>query len=463
MTQEPIDNQCPERVPPQAIEMEQAVLGAMMLEQCAIDCVSEILDPNCFYSTSHCRIFEAMLSLYERDVTVNPFTLAEELKCRNQLNDIGGAVYLDELVAKVDTTANIDVHARIVLEKALNRRLIETASDITEQAYKGSDDVLELINRAEQHLFAIGENWIGGGVGGGIESLETIIGDALEQIERTHSKASTVSGVSTGFTDLNECTSGLQKGELIVLAACPNVGKTALALTLAHNAAVDAKVGVVIFSPKMSKMQVVQRLLSIDTKVDLHKLRTGRLRDYDWMYLTRNIERLAQAPIFIDDTPAISVFEAQAKVSRLHREYGIGLIVVDYLQLVRGQAKTSSHGQELAHISRRLKNLAKELDLPVLVLVQISYPEEGFMNPRPHLSNLPELGIEQAADVVMFIYRPDMYGLTSPDDESFEVLAEIIIDKQRNGPPCCSVTLKWNAESATYEPLAPGWQMSPEE
>ena len=263
------------------------------------------------------------------------------------------------------------------------------------------------------------------------------MGDALEQIERTHSKASTISGVNTGFTDLNECTSGLQKGELIVLAACPNVGKTALALTLARNAAGDAGVGVLIFSPKMSQMQVVQRLLSIDAKVDLYKLRTGRLHDKDWMYLMRSIERLAQVPIFIDDTPAISVFEAQAKVRRLHREYGIGLIVVDYLQLMRGQAKTSSHEQELAHISRRLKDLAKELDLPVLVLVQISYSEEGFMNPRPHLSDLPELGIEQAADVVMFIYRPDIYGLTSPDDEGLEDLAEIIIDKQRNGPPCC--------------------------
>ena len=463
MIQDPIDNQRLERMPPQAIEIEQAVLGAMMLEQRAISHAVEILDPNCFYNAPHSRIFEAMLSLYERGVTVDQLTLAEELKDRDQLNDVGGAVYLAELVAKVATPANIDIHARIVLEKALSRRLIETASDIIEQAYKGSGDVLELINRAEQRLFAIGENWIGGEIGGGIESLETIMGDALEQIERTHSKASTVSGVNTGFTDLNESTSGLQKGELIVLAACPNVGKTALALTLARNAAVDAGVGVVIFSPKMSKMQVVQRLLSIDTKVDLYKLRTGRLRDEDWMLLTRNVERLAQAPIFIDDTPAISVFEAQAKARRLHREYGIGLIVVDYLQLMRGRAKTSRHERELVHISRRLKDLAKELDLPVLALVQISYSEEGFMNPRPHLSDLPELGIEQAADVVMFIYRPDMYGLTSPDDEGLEDLAEIIIDKQRNGPPCCSVTLKWNAESATYEPLAPGWQMASEE
>ena len=463
MTQEPIDKPRPERMPPQAIEMEQAVLGAIMLKEHAIVHAVEVLDPNCFYNPSHSRIFEAMISLYERGVAVDQFTLAEELKHRGQLDDVGGAVYLAELAAQVANAANIEVHARIVLEKALSRRLIETASDIIEQAYKGSDDVLELINRAEQRLFDIGESWIGGGIGGGIESLETIMGDALEQIERTHSKASTVSGVNTGFTDLNESTSGLQKGELIVLAACPNVGKTALALTLARNAAVNAGVGVLIFSPKMSKMQIVQRLLSIDTKVDLHKFRTGRFCDEDWMLLTRNIERLAQAPIFIDDTPAISVFEAQAKARRLHREYGIGLIVVDYLQLMRRQAKTSSHERELAHISRRLKNLAKELDLPVLALVQISYPEEGFMNPRPHLSDLPELGIEQAADVVMFIYRPDMYGLTSPDDEDLEDLAEIIIDKQRNGPPCCSVTLKWNADSATYEPLAPEWWMTSEE
>ena len=243
MTQEPIDNQRPERMPPQAIEIEQAVLGAMMLEQHAVGHAVEILDPSCFYNASHSQIFEVMLSLYERGVAVDQFTLAEKLRHRDQLDDVGGVVYLAKLAAQVANAANIDVHARIVLEKALSRRLIETTSDIIEQAYKGSDDVLELINRAEQRLFAIGENWIGGGIGGGIESLETIMGDALEQIERTHSKTNTVSGVNTGFTDLNELTSGFQKGELIVLAAYPGVGKTGLALTLARNAAVDAEVG----------------------------------------------------------------------------------------------------------------------------------------------------------------------------------------------------------------------------
>ena len=449
MPQEPIDNQRLERMPPQAVEIEQAVLGAMMLEQHAVGHALEILDPSCFYNATHSRIFETMISLYERGVAVDQFTLAEELKRRDQLDDVGGVVYLVKLATQVATAANIDVHARILIEKALSRRLIETASDIIEQAYKGSGDVLELINRAEQRLFTIIENQIGDGV----ESLETVMGNTLLQIERIHNRGVTVSAVETGFADLNAQTSGLQKGDLIVLAAQPSVGKTALALTLARNAAVDAGVGVVIFSPKMSRMQLARRLLSAETQVDLHKLCTGQLSDDDWMHLTRNIDRLAQAPIFIDDTLGISELEARAKARRLQRECGIGMVVIDYLQLMSGRVGTQSRERETSHILRRLKDLAKELDVPVLVLVQLSYAEESFMNPRPQLSDLPE-GIEQIADMVMFIYRPDMYGLTSPDGESLESLAEIIIDKQRNGPPC-SVTLRWNAECATYEPLVP--------
>ena len=452
MTQAPGDNQHLEKTP-QAIEMEQAVLGAMMLEEHAIGHAVEILDPNCFYNASHGLIFEVMLSLYERSETVDQFTLAEELKRRDQLDDIGGSVYLAKLAAQVASAANIDNHARIVLEKALSRRLIETASDIIEQAYKGSEDVLELIDRAEQSLFAIGENQISGE----IESLKTLMGYSLEQIGRVHSKASAVSGIDTGFVDLNERTSGLQKGDLIVLAACPGVGKTALALTLARNAAMDAGIGVLIFSPRVSKSQVVQRLLSTETKVDLHKLRTGRLRDEYGKRLTRDIDRLARAPIYIDDTPDISVFNARAKARRLHREHGIGLIVVDDLQLMNGEANTTSHEQEISHILRRLKDLAKELDIPVLTLVQLSRTVESRKDPRPQLSDLPELRIEQAADVVMFIYRPDMYGIRAADETSFERHAEIIIAKQRNGP-LGSVYLSWNAFSATYESFVPEWR-----
>ena len=433
--------------------MEQAVLGAMMLEQRAVVHALDILDPDCFYNAKHSRIFEAMISLFVRDVAIDQSTLAEELKRLGWLDEVGGAIYLAELSAKVASAANIDAHARVVLEKALSRRLIETTSDIIEQAYKGNDDVLELINRAEQRLFAIGENQSSGE----IESLETAMGYALEQIERVHSESSAVSGIDTGFVDLNECTSGLQKGDLIVLAACPGVGKTALALNLARNAAVDTGVGAMIFSPKVSKRQVAQRLLSIETKVDLHKLRTGRLRDEDWECLTRDTNRLARAPIYIDDTPDISVFEARAKARRLHREYGIGLIVVDDLQLMSGEAKTASREQEISHILHRLKDLAKELDIPVLALVQLSRAVESRKDPRPQLSDLPELRIEQAADVVMFIYRPDIYGIRAADGTSFERLAEIIIDKQRNGLPS-SVYLRWNAFSATYESFGPEWR-----
>ena len=446
MIQGPIDNQCLERMPPQAIEIEQVVLGAMMLEERAVSHAIEILDPSCFYNASHSLIFEVMLSLYERGVAVDQFTLAEELKRRDQLDDVGGAVYLVKLATQVTTLANIDVHAQIVLEKALSRRLIETASDIIEQAHKGGDDVLKLIDRAEQRLFTIIENQIGDGV----ELLETVMGNTLLQIERIHNRGVPVSEVETGFADLDAQTSGLQKGDLIVLAAQPSVGKTALALTLARNAAVDTGVGVVIFTPKMSKMQLARRLLSAETQVDLRKLRTGRLSDDDWMHLTRNIDHLAQAPIFIDDTLAISELEVRAKARRLHREHGIGMVVVDYLQLMSGQTKTASREQEISHMLRRLKNLAKELDIPVLVLVQLSCAVENRKDPRPQLSDLTE-GIEQTADVVMLIYRPDMYGLTSPDGESLEGIAEIIIAKQRNGP-VGSVNLKWNAESATYEP-----------
>ena len=446
-------------MPPQAIEIKQAVLGAIMLEQRAIDRASEILDPNCFYNTPHSRIFEAMLGLYERGVTVDQPTLAEELKRRDQLNAVGGVVYLAKLAAEVATAANIDVHARIVLEKALSRRLIRIASDIIEQAYEGSEDVLALIDHAEQRLFTLSENRSGDG----FEPLEKVLGTALEQIEHAYNSDSPVSGVETGFPDLNAKTSGFQKGDLIVLAARPSAGKTALSLTLARNAAVDARIGVAIFSLEMSKVQLAQRLISAQTRFNLSDLRTGNLRDNDWEHLTRNIDRLAQAPIYIDDTPNISVLEARAKARRLHQDNGIGLIVVDYLQLMSGQAKAANREQEISHISRGLKALAKELDMPVLALSQVSRAVESRTDRRPQLSDLRESGsIEQDADIVMFIYRPDMYGLKSPDGASQEGIAELIIGKQRNGP-VGSIPLMWNAESATYESQALEWRLAPEE
>ena len=459
MTQSPNGGQDVGRMPPQAVEVEQAVLGAMMLEQRAIVRAVEILDESCFYHAPHSRIFEAMTDLFERGTAVDQLTLTEELKRRGQIDDVGGVVYLAKLGSEVATTANIDFHAQIVLEKALSRKLIETASGVIERAYAADEDVQTLLDSAEQQLFTLSEKQIGEG----FESLNKVLGDAFEHIERIHAKADTVLGVDTGFPDLNDQMSGFQRGDLVILAARPSVGKTALALTLARNAAVNAEVGVAIFSLEMSKMQLAQRLLSIETKVDLHKLRTGRLRDEDWMHLTRNIDRLAQAPIYIDDTPGISVLEARAKARRLQREYGIDLVVIDYLQLMSGHLRTQSREQEISQISRGLKAMAKELDVPVLALSQLSRAVESRTDKRPQLSDLRESGsLEQDADVVMFIYRPEMYDLKSPDGESLEGIAEIIIGKQRNGP-VGSVNLMWNKESATYEAMAPGWQTEPEE
>ena len=459
MTQSPNGGQDLGRMPPQAVEVEQAVLGAMMLEQRAIVRAVEILDESCFYHAPHSRIFAAMTDLFERGTAVDQLTLTEELKRRGQLDDVGGVVYLAKLGSEVATTANIDYHARIVLEKALSRKLIETSSEVIERAYAADEDVQTLIDNAEQKLFTLSENQIGEG----FELLEKVMGETFEHLEHVHAGAGTVLGVDTGFADLNDQMSGFQKGDLVILAARPSVGKTALALTLARNAAVDAGVGVAIFSLEMSKMQLAQRLLSAETKVDLHKLRTGRLREEDWMHLTHNIDRLAQAPIHIDDTPGISVLEARAKARRLQREYGIGMVIIDYLQLMSGHARAQSREQEISHISRGLKAMAKELDVPVLALSQLSRAVESRTDRRPQLSDLRESGsLEQDADVVMFIYRPEMYDLKSPDGESLEGLAQIIIGKQRNGP-VGSVDLMWNKESATYEAMAPGWRSEQEE
>ena len=459
MTQSPNGGQDLGRMPPQAVEVEQAVLGAMMLEQRAIVRAVETLDESCFYHTPHSRIFAAMTDLFERGTAVDQLTLTEELKRRGQLDDVGGVVYLAKLGSEVATTANIDFHARIVLEKALGRKLIETSSEVIERVYAADEDVQTLLDSAEQKLFSLSENQIGEG----FEPLEKVMGETFEHLERVHAGAGTVLGVDTGFADLNDQMSGFQKGDLVILAARPSVGKTALALTLARNAAVDTGVGVAIFSLEMSKMQLAQRLLSAETKVDLHKLRTGRLRDEDWMHLTHNIDRLAQAPIHIDDTPGISVLEARAKARRLQREYGIGMVIIDYLQLMSGHVRAQSREQEISHISRGLKAMAKELDVPVLALSQLSRAVESRTDRRPQLSDLRESGsLEQDADVVMFIYRPEMYDLKSPDGESLEGLAQIIIGKQRNGP-VGSVDLMWNKESATYEAMAPGWRSESEE
>jgi len=449
-----------EKLPPQAVEVEQAVLGAMLIDPRAVGRALEILGPDggCFYHDPHGRIYQAMVGLYERSEPVDQLTVSEELKRRQQLDAVGGVGYLATLAAEVATSANAEFHARIVLDRALSRRLIDTANQIATQAYEGRSEVQGLIDWAEQQIFSLSERRLSEG----FESLDSLLQGTFEQIEQAHRQISTVTGVDTGFADLNDKTAGFQKGELIILAARPSVGKSALALCMARNAAMDTGVGVAIFTLEMSKIQLAQRLLCIETRLNLQHLRTGRLREEDWINLTRNIGRLSQAPIYIDDTAGISVLEARAKARRLKREKGIGLVIIDYLQLMSTHENIPSREQEISRISRGLKALAKELDVPVLALSQLSRAVESRSDRRPQLSDLRESGsIEQDADMVMFIYRPDLYGLKSPDGGSLEGMAEVIIGKQRNGPTG-SVQLMWNPECASYENLAPEWRMEPD-
>lgn len=453
------DERSLDRLPPQAVEVEQAVLGAMLIDQRAVGRAIETLDEGVFYHAAHGKIFQAIIGLYERSEAVDQLTLAEELKRRGHLEDVGGVVYLATLAAEVATAANIDHHTRIVLDRSLSRRLIETASEVSSRAFEGRSDVYELLDWAEQRIFSLSERRLSQG----FEPIETVLHETFEHIERAHNRVSSVSGVDTGYADLNDMTSGFQAGDLIIMAARPSVGKTALALSMARNAAVEAGVGVAVFSLEMSRQQVAQRLLCVETRVDLHKLRTGRLRDDDWLHLTRNVGRLAQAPIYIDDTPGITVLEARAKARRLLREHGIGMVIVDYLQLMSSHQSFGSREQEVSNISRGLKGLAKELNVPILALSQLSRATEARTDRRPQLSDLRESGsLEQDADVVFFIYRPDLYGLKSSDGASLEGIAEIIVGKQRNGPTG-SVQLMWNADSASFENLAPEFRVEQEQ
>ena len=438
-------------LPPQAIEIEQAVLGAMMLDPGAIDRASATLDSDCFFHVPHKWIYAAIIDLHERGVAIDQLTLSEELKLRDQFHEAGGSVYLARLAIEFASATNIDAHARIILDKALRRKVIETAGEIIEQAREGSRELDVLLESAAQGLDRIRQNQIVDG----LEPLASQIGDAVKQIEQSCSRVGSLSGIGTGFIDLDHITSGLQKGDLILLAAAPGAGKTSLAFALARNAAVETGVGVAIFSPRTSRMELARRLLSAEAQVDLHKLCSGRLRDDQLVHLRSAAERLAGIPVYIDDTPRISITEIRAKARRLHREHGIGLTIVNSLEMMGRQTKAYTCKQE---ISRGLKGLAQELNVPVLALSELECTQE-----RPRLEDLWESGnLDQEADMVMFIYHPDMHGIEDHEDTSFEGTAEIIIAKQRNGP-LGSVKLQWNAESATFRDLAPEWRTETEE
>ena len=414
-------------VPPQSIEAENAVLGAMLSSKDAVSRAMEILTPESFYKEANAKIFQAMVHLFNTGDPVDVVSIINELKKRKQLEASGGSYYITGLSESVPTSANVDHYARIVLEKASLRQLIEAASQLSKNAYSDSEDLDYILDDAEQRIFAISQHRLKGK----FEHVKPVLEKTFERLDRIHQKPGSVTGTPSGLMDLDEMTSGFQNGEFIIVAGRPGMGKTSLILTLSRNAAIDYHIPVGIFSLEMSNSQIAMRLLCAEARVDSHLVRTGKLPQQQWKNLSVSVGKLAEAPIFLDDTPAMGITELRAKARRLKAEKDSQMIIVDYLQLMRGPSFTESRQQEISFISRSLKALAKELDVPVVAVSQLSRAPEGRRDKRPQLSDLRESGaIEQDADLVMFLYRKWMYSR----DEEDRRTADLIVAKQRNGP-----------------------------
>ncbi len=417
------------KVPPQNLEAESSVLGGILLENEAVNQVLELLRPEDFYRESHRKVFRAIVELSDRSEPVDLITLSDFLKNRGDLEAVGGTAYLASLADFVPTAANITHYARIVREKSILRSLISTATEIATRGYEEQGNVEEFLDSAEKVIFDISEKKIKAS----FVAVGDMIKDTLKTVEKLYERKEMVTGVPTGYNDLDKLTAGLQPAELIIVAGRPGMGKTAFALNIAANAAFTGA-GVAVFSLEMAKEQLVLRMLCSEARVDSSKVRSGYLGERDFPQLAKAAGRLHEAPIYIDDTPAISVLELRAKARRLVRDRSkkIGLIIVDYLQLMRGMGTASNREQEISEISRSLKALAKELSVPVIALSQLNRRVEDRSDRRPMMSDLRESGaIEQDSDVIIFIYRDEVYNKS---DESKKGLAEIIVAKQRNGP-----------------------------
>jgi len=428
------------KIPPQAKDLEEAVLGAVMLEKTAFDTVIEILKPECFYVEAHQRIFRAMQGLANKSQPIDILTVAEELRSREELDVVGGAYYVTKLTNAVVSAANIEAHARIILQKFIQRELIRISGEIISDAYEDSTDVFDLLDDAEGKLFEITNNHLRKN----FDTIDSVLVKTIQRIEDLRHKNEDVTGVPSGFSQLDRVTYGWQNTDLIILAARPAVGKTAFALNLARNAAMNPTkpTGVAVFSLEMSAGQLVQRILSAESEIWLEKIARGKLEEHEMKQLyARGIQRLAQAPLFIDDTPALNIFELRAKCRRLKNKHNIGMVIIDYLQLMSGSNdnRNTNREQEISNISRNLKGLAKELSIPIIALSQLSRAveqrgaKEGSRVPQ--LSDLRESGaIEQDADMVMFLYRPEYYEMSqNAEGESVKGLTEVKIAKHRNG------------------------------
>ena len=434
-----------EKIPPQSMDAEMAVLGSMLLDRDAISHAIEILNASHFYKDAHKKIYSAIIKLHDENKAVDLITLIEELKATNSLDEVGGPAYITGLASSVPTSANLVHYAKIVKEKMVLRSLINAGTQIVSECYDMADNVDNLIDRAERIIFDISSKKIEGKV----LHLKEIIKSSIETIDNLYQRKENITGIATGFRDLDMKTAGLQASDFIVIAGRPSMGKSALALCIAEHAGVVEKIPVAFFSLEMAKEQLVQRILCSHARVDAHKVRTGFLSQADWPRLVSAAGKLSEAPIYIDDSPGISVLELRAKARRLKAQYDIKLIVLDYLQLMQGPANSDNRQQEISEISRSLKALARELNVPLIAISQLSRAVEQRSDHRPQLSDLRESGaIEQDADLVILLLREEYYNPT----EENKGLAQAIIAKQRNGP-VGSLTLTFVGEYMRFENL----------
>ncbi len=420
--------------PPQAIELEEAIIGAIMIERDAIHEVTDILKPESFYKESHRLIFESVMELHARMEPIDLYTVGNRLAAKKQLEIIGGAIYLAELTERVGSASHLVSHSKIVAQKYMQRELIRAATEIQKTSFDDTVDVDDLIDIAESEIFKVSE----GHIKKDVRKSYDIVKDALNIIEAASKNTEGLSGVPTGLHELDEVTSGWQNSDLIIIAARPAMGKTAFVLSMARNAAIDFKMPIAVFSLEMQDVQLITRLIVGESHISGTKIKTGQLSPMEWKHLQESIRQLSEAPLYIDDTPALSIFEFRSKARRLKVQYDIKMIIVDYLQLMTGPADArGNREQEVSAISRSLKAIAKELNVPIIALSQLSRSvEQRGGNKRPQLSDLRESGaIEQDADIVSFIHRPEYYGIKTDEDglEYPEGTAEIIIAKHRNG------------------------------
>ena len=415
------------KLPPQAVDIEEAVLGALMLEKDALSAVIDVLRPECFYKDAHQKIFEAIHHLFHRAEPIDILTVTHALKKSGDLEIVGGAYYITQLTSRIASAANIEYHARIILQKYIQRELIRISGETIKDAYEDNIDVLQMLDKAEKNLFEIAE----GNIRRNFEDMQSLISKAIKEIEVASNQTSGITGVPSGFTELDRVTAGWQKSDLIIIAARPGMGKTAFVLSMARNAAVQFKRPVAFFSLEMSSVQLVNRLISSETEITSEKIRKGQLANHEWEQLNAKIKPLTEAPLYIDDTPSLSIFELRAKCRRLVAEKKVSMIIIDYLQLMSSPGNSESRQMEVSEMSRGLKILARELEVPVIALSQLNRQLEYRQDKRPMLADLRESGsLEQDADVVMFLYRDEVYN---PDSESKGV-CEIIVGKNRNGP-----------------------------